>query len=67
MEATKWWHDHMNLARLYRWLDDRGEISGDVDNIVYFLSKPWKWESEWLRMTAGDARQVRSSAPFSGA
>lgn len=41
-----WWHDHINLAHLYAWLDDRCE----APDIVEFLEKPWHWEPEWEDM-----------------
>lgn len=45
-----WWDSHENLARLWRWLDARGETPGDGP--AYFMEKPWKWAPEWDAMNA---------------
>ncbi len=55
-----WYEKRENLAMLASWLLDDGEwkdCSGEVngkiykDNpikrMIYFLSKPWKWNDEW--------------------
>lgn len=42
-----WYEYNGNLARLWRWLDERGEAPNDP---AYFMEKPWKWEAEWDAM-----------------
>ena len=41
-----WWEYHGNLARLWRWLEERDEAP-DVDD---YLSAPWHWSPEWNAM-----------------
>lgn len=41
-----WWEHHANLARLYRWLEDRCEAPDPVE----YLEKPWKWAPEFEQM-----------------
>lgn len=46
-----WYLDSANIAALMRWLRERDEL-GDMDNAIYLVSKPWKWDDEWKRMQA---------------
>jgi hypothetical protein len=43
-----WFHDHKNLADLWRWLEVRGDAPDDP---AYFMEKPWKWTPEFEGMT----------------
>ncbi len=42
-QKTKWYNKGENMANLARYIIDK---EGEIDT-VYFLEKPWKWESEW--------------------
>lgn len=55
-----WYENRENLVALANWLKDDGEwndSSGQVNGkeykddpvrrVIYFLSKPWKWDKEW--------------------
>ncbi len=46
---VEWWEHHDELARLWRWLDERDETPDDP---AYFMSKPWKWGDEHAQMCA---------------
>lgn len=39
---------------------DHDEIGTEVQEIAYFLGKPWKWTAEWNRMN-GATTEVRDS------
>lgn len=45
---TCWYRDPVNLAKLWRWLEDQGETPDDP---AYFLERPEKWDEEWQRYT----------------
>lgn len=45
---TCWYRDPVNLAKLWRWLEDQGETPDDP---AYFLERPEKWDEEWQRFT----------------
>lgn len=42
---TAWYEDHRNLALLARYMSEQGD---SVEDVVYMLEKPWKFEDEWL-------------------
>lgn len=55
-----WYEDRKNLVDLANylkndgeWRDCSGEVNGKeykddpIKRLIYFLSKPWKWEKEW--------------------
>lgn len=44
-----WYEDSANIAALLRWLNERGEIV-DIDEAIYVVSKPWKWNDEYQQM-----------------
>ncbi len=50
MSDPIWWHDHRNLAALWRWMEEFSELP--EDGPAYFMSKPWKWQGEWDAMQA---------------
>lgn len=55
--VPEWWEHHANLALLYRWLVAHDKLSpGDVEEVEYMLSKPWKYEPEWKDLTAAEER-----------
>ncbi len=45
----KWFENQNNVMRLARWLHERGEF-GEIKDVLYFFSKPWKWNDEWNHM-----------------
>jgi hypothetical protein len=54
-QRVEFWHDHTELAALYRWLVDHDELeASDVGEVAYFLSKPWKWADSYKRMRGTD-------------
>lgn len=58
----EWWLDHSNLTALMRWLIDEQEMT--LDQVTYFLEKPWKWSPEWDRMRGVTKRDTeRAPAP----
>lgn len=46
-----WWTECGNIAALLRWLKE-SEDGIDLDNAIYLVSKPWKYDDEWKRMQA---------------
>ena len=51
-----WYEDRQNLVALANYLKDDGEWrdystkdhkDDPVKRMIYFLSKPWKWQEEW--------------------
>lgn len=46
-----WWEDCGNIAALLRWLNERDEL-GDIEDVIYLVSKPWKWDEEYRQMKA---------------
>lgn len=48
--GTPWYSNHGNLSLLWSWLEERGETP--ADGPAYFMEKPWKWDTEWLRYVA---------------
>lgn len=59
MASSLWYHNHVNLAALWRWLEERGETP--TDGPAYFMEKPWKWEGEWLAMQHEKRRTIRGN------
>lgn len=62
-EAARWWHDHMKLAEIVRWLVDNGELDDmsrptgqSADRIIELLESPWKWDAEYEEMRAEEAK-----------
>lgn len=44
-----WYDDRHNLRRLIDALDREELIDGsDLDQVLYVLEKPWKWQREYL-------------------
>jgi hypothetical protein len=44
-----WYDDRKNLRRLLDALDHEELIDGyDLDQVLYVLEKPWKWNREYL-------------------
>lgn len=41
-----WYENRDNLARLYLWLEERGQGPDGW----HFLTSPWRWDGEWLEM-----------------
>lgn len=41
----QWYTNSANIAALGRWLQAEGRLPDS--EIWYFVSKPWKWETEW--------------------
>ena len=52
--GSEWWRNRMNLASLWEWLDNQDAAPGD--GAAYFMRKPWKWDPEWERFQAYQAR-----------
>lgn len=44
--STDWYEARDNLARLYLWLEERGEAPDGWD----FLTSPFRWDAEWQEM-----------------
>jgi hypothetical protein len=51
-----WYEDRQNLVALANYLKDDGEWrdystkehkDDPANRMIYFLSKPWKWQEEW--------------------
>lgn len=49
-----WYEEPACLAELVRWLDERGEAPQTVDEFVYFLEAPWKWQPDWDAMNSDE-------------
>jgi hypothetical protein len=48
-----WWTDSAEIARLYEWLCDRGDLDpSDVRAVAYFLARVTKWSAEYKAMCA---------------
>ena len=44
-----WYDDRKNLRQLLDALDAEELIDGsDLDEVLFFLEKPWKWQREYL-------------------
>lgn len=44
------WHENKdNVMRLANWLHENGGFA-DVNAVLYYFSKPWKYEDEWNEM-----------------
>lgn len=41
-----WWNWPANVMELARHLHRGGEFA-DIDEVLYFFEKPWKWTKEW--------------------
>lgn len=57
-EIPAWYEIAANVSRLVTWLYEGGEWSegdgyGEVDGIIYLLSKPYKWQREYEWMMSG--------------
>lgn len=51
--VREWWEHHTNLAMLFRYLVDEDKLDPtQVDEVEYFLEKPYKWADEWAALTA---------------
>ena len=42
-----WYDNQAELLNLAKYLHDQDEFS-DIDAVLYFFEKPWKWEKEYL-------------------
>ncbi len=51
-----WYTDHARLSDLARWLIKRDELP--LDEVPYYLEKPWKWEREYEQMCREQDRDV---------
>jgi hypothetical protein len=47
VNATSWFEDSSNIARLARWMADNGYTAHDI---AYFIGKPWKYADEFEAM-----------------
>ena len=53
MTDPKRWHDSSeNITALLEWLHSEGLLADavgehDMNSILYYLQKPWKWNAEW--------------------
>lgn len=52
MRKPEWYDDRDEVLAFARTLVDRGEIT-DLDALLYFFEKPWKWTPEHEAYTAG--------------
>jgi len=39
--------DLPEAAQFIRWLIENDLLNNTVDDVLYFLSKPWKWDDEY--------------------
>ena len=46
MNEEQWFADYANVLALANWLDDDGYFE-TPNAVIYFFSKPWKYEEEW--------------------
>ena len=46
----EWWQDHDELRNLLEWLLETNRMRFDQKEILYFLSKPYKWNEEYKEM-----------------
>jgi hypothetical protein len=46
MVPGKWFESHSNLVVLANWLEENGKF-GNVEEVIYFFTKPWKWDDAW--------------------
>lgn len=56
LRSGPWYAARDNIADLLQWLADRGQLNG-VDEAIYLIQKPWKWESEFHEMVAERERE----------
>ena len=45
LRLDEWYYTHDNLCALGRWLVDEKDY--DAKDLLYFFSKPWKYDDEW--------------------
>lgn len=45
MTDAPWYTDHTRLSALARWLIARDALP--LDEVAYYLDKPWKWSGEY--------------------
>jgi hypothetical protein len=58
----EWCSDPGEIARLLRWLKDGDGL--DLDEAIYIVSKPWKWDQEYQEMCMQQRRtDPRELAP----
>ncbi len=43
---THWYDNQVDLLNFAKYLHDKDEFD-DVDGVIYFYEKPWKWNEEW--------------------
>ena len=48
----EWWQDHDELRFLLEWLLGNNRMRFDKKEVLYFLSKPYKWNDEYKEMQA---------------
>lgn len=48
-DATPWYECYANVLQLGHWLTDKGFFD-DLESLLYYFSKPWKYENEWLQL-----------------
>jgi len=41
-----WYDSQLELLNFAKYLHDKDEFD-DVDAVIYFFEKPWKWNEEW--------------------
>lgn len=51
---SEWYESIYNLSELARAIDEEAHRYGDpdshitpIDDYLYYMEKPWKWNSEW--------------------
>jgi hypothetical protein len=52
--AVQFWENPQNLRDLIVYLDQGDEGELDRQEILYLLSKPWKWRNEYEAMRAAE-------------